>query len=345
MSADALSQEEIDALLKGAGGGAQEVEVGAPLEAGRAEAVGDYADRMAVTQGEMVGTFLATEAKVSRGEPEKILGQDLVSRVGGSAVLSQFTYSGALKGPSALVFKEADAAKIGGVMVGDPGASEFSDMVADAFKEVINTILGNLSTNLASKTGRSVATGQMTVEKCASTAAAFSGAVGGEDPIVVVPYNLSVGVDLKSEFWQVFSETLVDSLESLSAAPPPSSTSAPAASAQAATRMQAAPVEFESLTEEPRTAAPPNLNLIMDIGLGVRVELGRTQMKIRDILNLGSGSVVELDKLAGEPVDLLVNDVIFAKGEVVVIDENFGVRITDILSLNDRIKTLGERKR
>ena len=86
----------------------------------------------------------------------------------------------------------------------------------------------------------------------------------------------------------------------------------------------------------------------LDIGgpvgeLEVRVELGRTNMKIRDVLNLGSGSVVELDKLAGEPVDLLVNDVIFAKGEVVVIDENFGVRITDILSLDDRIKSLGER--
>jgi flagellar motor switch protein FliN/FliY len=73
------------------------------------------------------------------------------------------------------------------------------------------------------------------------------------------------------------------------------------------------------------------------------VELGRSNLKIRDVLKLGAGSVVELDKLAGEPVDLLVNDIIFAKGEVVVIDENFGVRITDILSLDERIKTLGNR--
>jgi len=75
-----------------------------------------------------------------------------------------------------------------------------------------------------------------------------------------------------------------------------------------------------------------------------RICICRSSLKIRDVLKLGTGSVVELDKLAGEPVDLLVNDVIFAKGEVVVIDENFGVRITDILSLADRVKTFGERK-
>lgn len=343
MSADALSQEEIDALLKGAGGGSQETVEAGPLEAARAAAVEEYADRMAATHGEMIGTFLATEARVTRGEPERIAARELAEKAGKTSVLCQFNYSGGLKGPSALVFRETDAAKIGGTMVGDPEAAEFSDMVADAFKEVINTILGNLSSGLASRAGRTVSTGQLEVGKSESSAESFSEASGGDDPFVMVPYMLSVGADLKSEFWQIFSEKLTASLEELSAMPAAPKGGAATVS-PSASPVHAAPVEFETLTDEPRTSAPTNLNLIMDIGLGVRVELGRTRMKIRDILNLGSGSVVELDKLAGEPVDLLVNDVIFAKGEVVVIDENFGVRITDILSLNDRIKTLGERK-
>lgn len=83
-----------------------------------------------------------------------------------------------------------------------------------------------------------------------------------------------------------------------------------------------------------------NLNMLMDIPLQVTVELGRTKRSVKDILELVSGSIIELDKLAGEPVDILVNSRLIAKGEVVVIDENFGVRITDILSKADRINNL-----
>ncbi|SFP07785.1 flagellar motor switch phosphatase FliY [Salibacterium halotolerans] len=83
-----------------------------------------------------------------------------------------------------------------------------------------------------------------------------------------------------------------------------------------------------------------NLNMLMDIPLEVTVELGRTQRSIKDILEFSQGSIIELDKLAGEPVDILVNQKLVAKGEVVVIDENFGVRVTDIVSQAERIKKL-----
>lgn len=83
-----------------------------------------------------------------------------------------------------------------------------------------------------------------------------------------------------------------------------------------------------------------NLDLLMDIPLEVTVELGRTKRSIKEILELGQGSIVELDKLAGEPVDILVNQRLIAKGEVVVIDENFGVRVTDIVSQAERLKQL-----
>jgi flagellar motor switch protein FliN/FliY len=83
-----------------------------------------------------------------------------------------------------------------------------------------------------------------------------------------------------------------------------------------------------------------NLSLLLDIPLKVTVELGRTQKVIKDILELSQGSIVELDKLAGEPVDILVNNKLIAKGEVVVIDENFGVRVTDIVNQWERIQKL-----
>ena len=88
------------------------------------------------------------------------------------------------------------------------------------------------------------------------------------------------------------------------------------------------------------TSEQGNIGLIMDVFMEMTVELGRTKKQIRDILGMGEGTIIELDKLAGEPVDILVNHKAIAKGEVVVIDENFGVRITEILSPIERVNEL-----
>ncbi|WP_128894232.1 flagellar motor switch phosphatase FliY [Longirhabdus pacifica] len=100
------------------------------------------------------------------------------------------------------------------------------------------------------------------------------------------------------------------------------------------------PVQYTQFSQQPVTKQPQNLDLLMDIPLNVTVELGRTSKQIREILELNQGSIVELDKLAGEPVDILVNSKLIAKGEVVVIDENFGVRVTDIVSPMERLKNI-----
>jgi flagellar motor switch protein FliN/FliY len=83
-----------------------------------------------------------------------------------------------------------------------------------------------------------------------------------------------------------------------------------------------------------------NLDLILDIPLKVTVELGRTKMVVSDLLNLGQGSVIELGKLAGEPMEVLVNDKLVARGEAVVVNEKFGVRLTDIISPAERVEQL-----
>lgn len=105
--------------------------------------------------------------------------------------------------------------------------------------------------------------------------------------------------------------------------------------------VEIAPAKFHDFTAvEAVKNDPPNLDLIMDIGLQLSVELGRTHKKIKDILELTNGSIIELDKLAGEPVDILVNGKLLAHGEVVVIDENFGVRVTGIISPEERVRNL-----
>jgi flagellar motor switch protein FliN/FliY len=85
----------------------------------------------------------------------------------------------------------------------------------------------------------------------------------------------------------------------------------------------------------------PNLDFVLDIPLEISVELGRAKMLISDLLQLGQGSVIELNKLAGEPVEIFINQKLIARGEVVVVNEKFGIKMTDILSPMERVKQLG----
>ena len=88
------------------------------------------------------------------------------------------------------------------------------------------------------------------------------------------------------------------------------------------------------------SSSKENIDMLLDVDLDVYIELGRTNLSIKRILELTPGSIVELDRMAGEPVDLLVNEKVIAKGEVVVLDENFGIRIVSLVSAEDRIKSL-----
>lgn len=118
---------------------------------------------------------------------------------------------------------------------------------------------------------------------------------------------------------------------------------APAAAAPAAAPAPAAhaPATVPSIPAVPRAAATGGeMDRILDLPLQISVELGRTKMLINDLLQLGQGSVIELTKLVGEPLEVLVNDRLVAKGEVVVVNEKFGIRLTEIVSTQERIKSL-----
>jgi flagellar motor switch protein FliN/FliY len=103
----------------------------------------------------------------------------------------------------------------------------------------------------------------------------------------------------------------------------------------------AAKAQFEQLSPSGIPAgAPNNIDMILDIPVNLTVELGRTKLAIRSLLQLAQGSVVELDGLAGEPMDVLVNGCLIAQGEVVVVNDKFGIRLTDIISPSERIRRL-----
>jgi len=112
------------------------------------------------------------------------------------------------------------------------------------------------------------------------------------------------------------------------------------ATAKDSSRVKKRPAEFSELKEGGVKSGSGDLDFIMDIPLEVTVELGRTTMPIFDLLQLGQGSIVELTKVAGEPLEILVNKKLIARGEVVVVNEKFGIRLTDVVSTKERIENL-----
>jgi len=102
-----------------------------------------------------------------------------------------------------------------------------------------------------------------------------------------------------------------------------------------------APASFPSLDGGGAAPAPKNIDFILDIPMQVTVQVGSTKMVIRELLQLGQGSVIELEKLAGEPMEVLVNNKLVARGEVVVVNEKFGIRLTDVISAAERVQQLG----
>jgi flagellar motor switch protein FliN/FliY len=107
-----------------------------------------------------------------------------------------------------------------------------------------------------------------------------------------------------------------------------------------AQQQQANPAPVAKLDDDSRPRKDVDLDMVMDIPVTISMEIGRTRINIRNLLQLSQGSVVELDRLAGEPMDVLVNDTLIAHGEVVVVNDKFGIRLTDVISAAERIKKL-----
>jgi flagellar motor switch protein FliN/FliY len=259
---------------------------------------------------------------------------------------------------------------IAGLMMGQEGV-ELNDAALSALEEAANTMAGSMVTELSDRGGDSVTTAPGQTQLSASDELDFI-----EDSYLRVSYPVTVEGEAPSEIVEVFSIPLASQIDDmLSPAPSVGQPAAPSASpspstpsggGQRASRPPASSdagslgsifgetpagnpfgggqtanvqsVQFPALASGGGGASDQgNISLLMDVYMEMTVELGRTRKLIRDILGMGEGTIIELDKLAGEPVDILVNHKLIAKGEVVVIDENFGVRVTEIVSPLDRV--------
>ena len=228
-------------------------------------------------------------------------------------------------GESALILRKPTAAYLAGVMMGGDGASPFKDEDLEAMGEVGNQFIGAAGSALGARIGRIPATSQSQVALFNPSRPPFA-----LEGAVLVEAEISVDGGFSGLLRMVFSASLAESLGSAV-----TGMGFPDHGSALSTKGS-----FDDSLARNIADSPPNIQMLLDINLNVTIELGRTRLSIRKVLELGPGSIIELDRLAGEPVDLLVNDKVVAKGEVVVVDEYFGIRVISLVSPEERIKQL-----
>lgn len=375
MNDDMLSQDEIDALLKGTSS------LDEPSETNKSSEVDDYFTEMEKDAlGEIGNISFGSSAtalsallnqKVDITTPfvSLIHKEELTGEFPNPHVAVQVQYTEGFSGTNLLVIKHEDAAVISDLMLGGTGENptEIMDEIKlSAVQEAMNQMMGSAATSMSTVFQKKIDISPPSLDILNIQKGEGTELIPQDDVFVKVSFNLKVGTLIDSNIMQLLSMPFAKSLVEELLVPNAEDTAAsiekerdlnkkqlesPAAEyIQHEETQQAEPVHTPvdvqpaSFAEFEHVSSPKgdsrNLEMLLDIPLQVTVELGRTKRTVQEILALSSGSIIELDKLAGEPVDILINSKLIAKGEVVVIDENFGVRVTDIISQRDRINKL-----
>lgn len=388
MSDNILSQEEIEALLRGDDAGesgeeetsSQEENFDDILSDMEKDTLGEIGNMSFGSAATALSALLGQKVDITTPTTSVISREKLVDEFVQPYVAVQVEYTVGLTGSNLLVIKQSDAAIIADLMLGGDGTEpnqDLSEIHLSAVQEAMNQMMGSAATSMSTIFNKKVDISPPTTDIMDISLDKGTEHIPEESPLIRVSFNLKVGELIDSNIMQLFqidfAKGLVADLEKAMIGGgdeeeediPAVDLSAPV---QEPTPQPQQPVQQQPVQQAPPVAPPPvqqqqpvnvqqpqfanfeapqlneeethNLNLLMDIPLEVTVELGRTQRSVKEILEMSSGSIIELDKLAGEPVDILVNNRYIAKGEVVVIDENFGVRITDILSQADRLHNL-----
>lgn len=402
MSHEMLSQDEIDALLRGTD---DDIE-----ESSTTPAVDDYLSSMEQdTLGEIgnisfgssataLSTLLNQKVEITTPTVTIVERKKISEEFPQPYVAIQVSYTEGFSGINLLVIKQSDAAIIADLMLGGTGISPpdlLGEIQLSAVQEAMNQMMGSAATSMSTIFNKKVDISPPSLDLLDFEQGKGESSIPPDNLLVKISFRLKVGELIDSSIMQLlpykFAHSLVDELlspqlsneqedvnennklsKTEQAVSPTQQVSsghderehgsqqqnnyqqqsiAPSHSAQpqhfgslnnlAGEQVDVQPASFSSF--QPYQMAQNesnNLNMLLDIPLHVTVELGRTQRSVKEILELSPGSIIELDKLAGEPVDILVNNRLIATGEVVVIDENFGVRVTDIVSQTDRLKKL-----
>jgi flagellar motor switch protein FliN/FliY len=284
-------------------------------------------------------------------------------------------YTSGFPGEHIFILPEESARAIASLMTKEEDI-QLDEMAMSVIGEVVSQMVGTQITSLTDKTGnKSIAAASPAAANVPKAAAALP--AGG---FAVMSYNLDLGDGRPHKMWEILGSSPANDisvgLNGIAGQPAmggmqmPGMQQMPAMGMGGGMQMQGMQmpgmqmpgmqmpgmgggmpnlgptnvqaVQFPNLMQPrfgPHEAG--NIGLIMDVSMEMTVELGRTRKLIKEILGMGEGTIIELDKLAGEPVDILVNHKLIAKGEVVVIDENFGVRVTEIVSPMERINDMG----
>ncbi|MBX8946176.1 MULTISPECIES: flagellar motor switch phosphatase FliY [Lysinibacillus] len=406
MSDEMLSQEEIEALLRGETLGDKnndtdastneeinEIRVEDYLDSFAQDALGEVGNISFGSSATALSALLGQKVDITTPSISMINRNKLEEEFPHPYVAVQVEYTIGLTGMNLLVIKQSDAAIIADLMLGGDGLNpkpDLGEIQLSAVQEAMNQMMGSAATSMSTVFNKKVDISPPTIDLMNISQDEGRENIPEDDLLVKVSFRLRIGNLIDSNLMQLlplkFSQNIVKSLlgetgvfeepvaatiapEAPPVTPPPVQQQIPVAppSEQPVYQQQSAQMqqpiyqEPQQFTQPARPAQPVNvqqaqfasfdsnvisqsearnLNMLLDIPLQVTVELGRTKRSVKEILELSSGSIIELDKLAGEPVDILVNSRLIAKGEVVVIDENFGVRITDVLSQAERLNNL-----
>ncbi|MEH7694001.1 flagellar motor switch phosphatase FliY [Bacillus altitudinis] len=365
-----LSQDEIDALLKG--GSNDDIEPDTLLSAMEQDAIGEIGNISFGSSATALSTLLSQKVEITTPTVTVIQKSKLNEEFPHPYVAIEVNYTEGFSASNLLVIQQTDAAVIADLMMGGDGTNadpSLSEIHLSAVQEAMNQMMGSAATSMSTVFNKKIDISPPRVELLDVKEGEGTDRIPAEEMLVKVSFRLTIGELIDSNIMQLYPITfakdliaeLTDPAEEEPVQEPPQSAPEPqqaAPQAQSAPMQQSAPpkrqakpkpaepvnvapVEFEAFSEPQHTTSQlGNLDMLMDIPLSITVELGRTQRSVKEVLELSAGSIIELDKLAGEPVDILVNKRIVAKGEVVVIDENFGVRVTDILSQSERLSNL-----
>ena len=418
MGNDMLSQEEIDALLRGTDEEVSDTSMDENLNDFLSEmekdALGEIGNISFGSSATALSTLLNQKVDITTPEVTVLLKSKLVDEFPHPYVAIQVQYTEGFAGTNLLVIKQSDAAIIADLMLGGNGENppEMMDEIQmSAVQEAMNQMMGSAATSMSTIFSKRVDISPPSIDILNVIEGEGTDKIPNDDMFVKVSFRLKIGSLIDSNIMQLlqldFAKSLVEELLNPSPEPKPSEESEikqttnfdhrevvqspypmdTTFSYSEPREQQHQPYmqEYSSIGttpyqnqmprhgmkdphSEPQHFGSPfpqgvqpnvqpavfssfepfqlqesearNLDMLMDIPLQITVELGRTQRSVKEILELSPGSIIELDKLAGEPVDILVNNRPVARGEVVVIDENFGVRVTDIISKSDRIKKL-----
>lgn len=370
MSEGSLSQEEINALFNQTDV-KQDLSIDDFLSSMEQDVLGEIGNISLGSSTTALSTLLNQRVEITT-PILSIIEQDRINElIQEKSVAIHVDYTAGIRGKNLLMIKEKDAKIIANLMMGGDGTvleSELSEMHLSAVQEAMNQMMGSSATSMSTIFHKKVDISPPSIDVLGFPPKQLEQLE--DDIIIKVSFRLKVGSLIDSDMVQFiplsfgkemiqqmlnFSEDASTSsvLEEEVVAPtqmretqttsssPFDGREVPQSPTNTLANANVQKVEFATFSKQPSASSDSsNIGMLYDIPLQITVELGRTEMQIRKILELGPGAVIQLDKLAGEPVDILANHKLIAKGEVVVIEENFGVRITDIISPVDRLSKM-----